>query len=359
MLGRCLTGALGQPLAPADLPVDATEWERILRLSGAHLVTPHLRWALRQQGLYAELPADVADYLDAVYTLNLERNLACESQLEQLISLLGTVGVQPVLLKGAAAIVGGLYPTDGERMISDLDILVPAGRLSDILEKLHGAGYHPMEFDRELVESGDWEALSHHYPPLVSPGLPAALELHLQPVDLAFGELLPGEEVLQDAVTLKWRGKDCLIPSAVHFLAHNVIHSFLVNTQGKLEKISLRQLFEFARASRGYPDELDWTALRQRFDDLGYGSALRQYVSLAGTFFHFQPPAAIGIGRWNRLKSQVHVARLDLDSPWIEWIMNFLAQMTGRLEHLTRKPSLTKKLLTADFYARWYNSVNR
>lgn len=359
VLCGCLTGALGRPLSACDLPVQAADWEQVLRFSGVHLVTTQLRWALHRQGQLSEVPTDVTDYLEAVYALNLERNLACESQLEQLIAMLDSVGVQPVLLKGAAAIVGGLYPTAGERMISDLDILVPAEKLSDILANMRAAGYRPVEIGRELVENGEWQALSHHYPPLVGPGLPAAVELHLQPVDLAFVDLLPGDEVFRNAVTLRWRGKDCLIPSPDHFLAHNVIHSFLVNTQSKLERVSLRQLFEFVHASHCYLEKVAWAALWKRFDDRSYGSPLRQYLSLARDCFDFEPPAAIGIGAWNRLKSRIHLARLDLDRPSIEWAMNFLGQLTVRLEHLSRKPSLARKLLKTDFYTRWYDSVRR
>jgi hypothetical protein len=81
------------PQAPA-------EWEEVLRVSSAHLATLQLRWALLEQGLFCQLPPDVADYLEAVYGLNLDRNQQCEDQLAQLIPLLNRIGVQPVLLKG-------------------------------------------------------------------------------------------------------------------------------------------------------------------------------------------------------------------------------------------------------------------
>jgi len=113
ILCRCLTGALGQPMTTSDLPASPAEWEKVLRLSSAHLVTPQLRWALREQGLFSTLPADAAEYLEAVYTLNLEKNTQCEDQLAQFIKALNCIGVRPLLLKGAAVLVGGLYPTSG------------------------------------------------------------------------------------------------------------------------------------------------------------------------------------------------------------------------------------------------------
>lgn len=127
----CLSRALVSSRACTDLPAGQSEWEGLLHLSGEHLVVPQLRWALREQGLWAALPAEVADYLDAVYTLNLERNCGCEEQLRELVTRLNGIGVVPVLLKGAAALIDGLYPTAGERMMSDLDVLVPANRLPE------------------------------------------------------------------------------------------------------------------------------------------------------------------------------------------------------------------------------------
>jgi hypothetical protein len=63
-------------------------------------VTPQLRWALREQNVFSALPVDVAEYIEAVYTLNLDKNARCEEQLAQFIPALNSVGVRPLLLKG-------------------------------------------------------------------------------------------------------------------------------------------------------------------------------------------------------------------------------------------------------------------
>jgi hypothetical protein len=91
---------LGQPLARSDLPANQSEWEKMLRASSAHLAAPQLRWALREQGLFSACPADVAEYLDAIYTLNLDRNLQCEDQLADFIRLLNSIDVAPGASQG-------------------------------------------------------------------------------------------------------------------------------------------------------------------------------------------------------------------------------------------------------------------
>ena len=61
-----------------DLPANEAEWRSVLRLSSTHLVTPLLRRAFQEHGLVSGLPPDVLEFLDAVYTLNLDCNLHYE-----------------------------------------------------------------------------------------------------------------------------------------------------------------------------------------------------------------------------------------------------------------------------------------
>jgi len=217
ILCRCLTGALGQPLAQSDLPASPVEWEKVLRLASAHLVIPQLRWALREQGLFSALPIDVTEYLEAVHTLNLEKNDHCEDQLAHLIEAMNCIGVRPVLLKGAAVLVSRLYPSSGERMITDLDVLVPSSDLHEILAKLASVGYQGIGKKGGLVKIEHPEDFSHyHYPAIYNPDWPVTVELHVHPVAPRHGRLLTTNEYFRDATPLKWRGGDCLLPALDH-----------------------------------------------------------------------------------------------------------------------------------------------
>jgi hypothetical protein len=175
--------------------------------------------------LFNDLPPDVAEFLEAIYVINLERNQECEDQLAQLIRVLNSIGVQPVLLKGFAAIVAGLYPTSGERIVTDIDILIPATRLPEILDLLAGIGYKPLDCYQDLAKEGEWEVLCHHYPPIFSPAWPVTVELHVQPVDLPFVPLLADKQVFSSAQTIKWRGW-CLPAAFFNPFRHSQHHSF-------------------------------------------------------------------------------------------------------------------------------------
>jgi hypothetical protein len=357
LLCRCLSGALGRSPSSFDLPSSDDEWAKVLRLSGQHLVTPTLRWALREQQLYSDLSAGVADYRDAVHELNQQRNQECAQQFHEVAALLEAISVQPVLLKGMAAIARGLYPSFGERMLTDLDILVPASRLPDVVETLVQAGYRTFPEHGELAGSGGWEVLCHHYPPLFRPDAPAALELHVQPVDLPFVKLLSSEDVFSAAVRSSWGASDCLVPSPTQFVAHNVIHALLVNTRGKLERVSLRQLFECALAIQKYGDAVDWCALSRRFEANSEGRALRQYLALARACFGQELPVHVQTDIWDRWRVDAYLVRGDLDNKVVEWTINLVGQTKSRAKNLCRKPKLIRKLLDFDFYARWVRSI--
>jgi Uncharacterised nucleotidyltransferase len=358
LLCQGLTGALGQELAPKDLPANEAEWRGVLRLASTHLVTPSLRRAFLEQGFVAEPPADVFEFLDAVYTLNLECNLRYEDQLAHLIRVLNNIGVRPVLLKGAAALVGGLYPTQGERMIGDIDVLIPQSKLAAAVKDLLAVGYQPVVADEELPETKDYGLKKHHYPRLYSLDWPSPVELHLHPVYVPVTQLLGSAEVVRDATPLNWRGSHCLLPSPNHFVMQNVIHAFIVDMK-KRGFLSLRQLFEFVCASRTYDKQIDWGLIQQRFDSLGYGSALRGYVMLANAYLGFQVPSELTISGWTRLRRQFYRIQLEHPSMHFLFALGRALQMLGNLirvhvRNQINNPRSVKKLFKLRYYIRLY-----
>jgi hypothetical protein len=296
-----------------DLPANEAEWQSVLRLSSRHLVAPLLRRAFQEHGLVSGLPAGVLEFLDAVYTLNLDYNLRYQDQLAHLIQILNNIGVRPVLLKGAAALVSGLYPTPGERIIGDIDVLIPPSNKpsSVVFKHLLAAGYQPVAEEEELPETED-DLKILHYPRIYSLDWPAPVELHVHPVHLPVARLLGSEEVVRDAAPLHWRGGDCLLPSPTHFVMQNVIHAFIVDVR-LYGFFSLRQLSEFVRASLTYDERIDWAVIQQRFDSLGYGSALRGYAVLANVYLGFQVPPELAISGFARLRHRFY--RTELEHP--------------------------------------------
>ena len=346
-----------------DLPANEAEWRSVLRLSSRHMVTPLLRRAFQEHGLDSGLPAGVLEFLEAVYTLNLDRNLRYQDQLAHLIQILNNIGVRPVLLKGAAALVSGLYPTPGERMIGDIDVLIPQLKLSSVVFKhLRTAGYQPAAEEEESPETDDYVLKFAHYPPIYSRDWPALVELHVHPVHPPVARLLGNEEVIRDATPINWRGGDCLLPSPTHFVMHNVIHAFVVDMRILQGYLSLRQLFEFVRASRTYGERIDWAAIQQRFVSLGYGSALRGYAVLASVYLGFQVPRELTISGFARLRLRFY--RTELEHPAMHFLFSlgrFLRVLGRRIRiragYLASNPRSMKKLFRVRYYVRLYHNA--
>lgn len=351
LLCHWLSGALGRKLTATELPANEAEWQSVLHLSGRHLVTPPLRWAAREQGLISMLPTDVREYLDAVCALNLDRNRQCEDQLIHLAQALNSIDVRPVLLKGAAALVSGLYPTSAERIIGDIDVLIPAQRLPDILDRLGIAGYQPVAGEGELPKAEDLMRQHHHYPPLQSPDWPAAVELHVHPVHLSATRLLSAAEVCREAKPVLWHGGELSLPSPTHFLMHNVIHAFVVDFRKRLF-LSLRQLFEFVHANRVYSERIDCPAIVARFDSQGYREALRGYAALANAYLGFQAPPGLTLEGWEQGRPILHRIRTDLSHPTIGFLLAIAMLMQLRARSLLKAPGKLKKLLTREFYSQ-------
>lgn len=357
LLGRCLSGALGARLTPADLPASDVEWRETVRRASAQYCAPLLRWAFEAQDLRAALPTEVAEFLDAVHVLNLEDNRRYEAQLAHLIRLLNEIDVRPLALKGAAAIIAGLYPTSGERMTCDIDLLVPSPRLPDALDLLMSHGYRPQLDRGELLDPHGLETRSHHYHPLESPDWPVRVELHVQPVILPLVRLLDAEEMTRDVSVADWRGGECLLPSSTCFILHNVIHAFLVDFVCRRRPLSMRQLFEFGHVSRRYGAQIDWRHVVDRLEARGQGDALRQYAGFAELYLRHEPPPQIVIDAASRARVEAYLRRCDQPSSLGEGLAALGHQLRNHARTLIDHPQVVARLLTTSAYARFWSRV--
>lgn len=361
-LCRCLRGALGQHVSRADLPVSEDQWARVLRISGEHLVTTSLCWALREGSeLYHELPQDVSDYLDAVYALNVERNVSCQDQLGEVAAVLNTLDIRPVLLKGAAVLAAGIYPSCGERMIGDLDILVPSERLAEVVSSMARLGYRSGIGETESVVRWDPERLSrkHHYPALVHPERPTSIELHVRPVVFHHRDLLSSEDVLDGARPISLRGADCLLPGPDAMVIHNVVHAFLFDTRDCMKRISLRQLLEFALFCQTYLDVVDWDRIEQRFASRGFRKQLIEYVVAARVCFGVELARCSGAFASHRVSPRLglDLFRLEIENRAAWWLANMCCQLIQRTKSVVREPTRIRRLSDRGFYRTLGESI--
>jgi hypothetical protein len=249
----------------------AFAWETFVQVAAETLVAPAVLDALRSKKLVAALPADVTDFFDGMATLNRQRNERLVGEAIALAAILNEVEVVPIFLKGAAHLLSGLYPDPALRFTLDLDVLVPADRLSDCVNRLRAEAY------QELLTNWDFSG-HHHYPPLGRQDSIAAVELHSEPLDAPCRRLLPATEVLRDTVAFQRGAVKLAVPSASCRMIQAVAHAQLADQAYVLGQLPVRELVDFARLHEAFAHEIDWPKVVQRFASCGFATALELHL---------------------------------------------------------------------------------
>lgn len=145
LLARTLTVALGGGPAPAQLVdrwahADAADdaWFAALTWDG---VGASIGWALDALDLREVAPPEVESQATAAFEEAREQCARLTADLSRLGAALEDAGIPAIALKGSALLAGNVAPAPGVRWMSDIDILVPEGRVDDTTWVLESLGY--------------------------------------------------------------------------------------------------------------------------------------------------------------------------------------------------------------------------
>lgn len=232
------------PLAKQSVEAEITSgnvpWEELVWVGSHHLVLPALYTAFSRKGILPLLPDDLAEHLSAVYTLNLNRNKHILEQCGELIRILNNEGIEPCFLKGAGYLLQGLYQDMGDRIMSDIDILIPAAEMRKAARVLYDNGYfHPDEFIKDDFTR------HHHMPGFEHPDYVAMVELHHSIFPESFQKVLSGDEVHSEMKKID--GFRARILSTNHQQVLNFIHDQIVDENFIYRSILIKGLYDFYR----------------------------------------------------------------------------------------------------------------
>ncbi len=142
-----------------------TKWESLLTLANRTLVTPALANALADND---QVPPDVREFLAAIASRTLDRNLAMRRQLSECCMALSNCGVLPILIKGAAFMISEPRYVNA-RLSTDLDLVLQADQKAAAIAALQAIGYEyaPSSISPDagvnLQRSSDVGGLDIHY----------------------------------------------------------------------------------------------------------------------------------------------------------------------------------------------------
>lgn len=338
-------------LEPAEVVADR-DWLAIFRLATAHLVAPSLYAALTARTQLDRIPPDVLEALAVLYQLNHQRNHRLRAVLRDTVQLLNQAGIEPILLKGAIALLPGQYPHAFARMLGDLDLGVAGTEAHRAAEVLQAAGFYPPP----NLDPAHYATGHHHLVPLFHPSGDGYVEIHRE----LFGARVPrtalSVAMLQaDARPMAWGGVRLWIPALEHRLLHNALHHQLQDQAFFSDRRSLRPLLEFARL-RLLPDvaALDWPRLFQRLDAAGAGAALRGYLLAAQRLFGQPLPDGVSLTRAARQAEARFWLRVN--HPPLNWLLEWRWRM---IWYARRLPNLPKRLMTPAWYPAKYRYLRQ
>lgn len=288
-------------------------WPPLVSLAEEHLLLPALWAGLRRHAAVDAVPAPLRRHLaervgdgsvvpvelalEDLHDANAERNRALRAQAIEVVQLLRQVGIEPVLLKGAAWLVaGGRDP--GERVLRDLDLLVSEGSVDGAVEALRVAGYLPIgpDGDATVARSIAWyRERYHHYCPLVRAGSPAPVELHWALGTGAVDVALPAARVRRDAVVAGSEPSPMLTPSLRDHVLLLLLHAQVSDFGQRRAALPLRALHDLALVLRQHEEEIPWDGVGAELAAAGLAATGARFLAGAERLLGIHPslPPAI------------------------------------------------------------------
>ena len=179
---------------------DEIEWTQFVSLCSNHLILPVIYLKFKAHKLIEHLPVELAEFLKEIYNLNLARNEQILLQIKDILKLLNANDIYPTFLKGTGNLLDGLYSDKGERIIGDIDFLVPEEDYLEAARILEEDGYvKNSTFSSDLLNP-------KHYPSLFKVGVPAVVEVHRMIVPQRYGKMF-NSEILEKKRIIKFREK--------------------------------------------------------------------------------------------------------------------------------------------------------
>jgi len=226
-----------------ELSVPAMDWEGFTGLCSNHLILPTIYLKFKSHHLISLVPDVVWAFWEEIYQLNLLRNEGILKQLDAVISLLNENEISPTILKGAGNLLEGLYSDIGERMIGDIDMLVPEKDYLRAAKILENDGYRS-----EGTVYGEIENFKH-YPRLFKDDGGVNIEIHRLLVSPPHSKWFSPEMIEKEKVTIRAQTTFYVL-SDPHKAIFNFIHCQLTHSGSAYGIVSFRDIYDLYLISK-------------------------------------------------------------------------------------------------------------
>jgi hypothetical protein len=244
---------------------DSIDWGKFVTFCSNHLILTAIYLKFKSQGIIGYLPEELSEYLKEVYDLNLARNNQILKQLQGITEILNNGNIFPVYLKGSGNLLDGLYSDIGERLMGDIDFLVSEKDFLLAAQLLQNAGYSYSPDHPAYLDAKD----RMHFPGLFKKDVPAIVEIHHMPVDLAYRGWFNSEIIDTEKRTVSTLD-GCYVLSDKHNIILNFIHGQLHHGGHSSGIISFRDLYDFNLLSKRFEPKLTLPDIQAKQKAIAY-----------------------------------------------------------------------------------------
>lgn len=224
---------------------DSINWNHFIELCSNHLILPAIYLKFQTHEILPHVPNELSIFLADIFELNKKRNEEILMQLQKILAILNTHKIYPTILKGVGNLIDDLYSDNGERILGDIDILVPEENYLLAANLMKDNGYCTFN----PIPAYENIKTMKHYPRLIHPEFPAALEIHRIPVRDNYLKWF-NTSIIDKEKTEAHTFGGCFVESDNHKIIHNFIHSQLSNRGHLSGIVSFRDLYDLYLLSK-------------------------------------------------------------------------------------------------------------
>lgn len=332
-----------------EITTGLVKWEKIVQISSGHYVFPALFIQLKQAGLLNELPPELVEYMEEFTNLNRIRNIQIMEEAAEITNLLNQHGISPIFLKGTAHLFDGLYLDVAERIISDMDFLVPEDKMVEAAEILIKNGYKPsMNYNPKN------SVVTKHFPRLINANKIAAVEIHRQIMNFPFNKSIDLNNILEEKQKLNLPN-NAFVLSDKYQIIHNILNTQINDFGYIYSKIFLRQSYDLLLLSQ----KTNPLTIAQNFGK--FFNPMNANLALANLLF--DNPGVITYKK--NLCAKYYVSRIKFNFNHVRWarFSNVILYFFVRFYFIAYLllNSITNKSVRLSVYARlsnpkWYGA---
>jgi Uncharacterised nucleotidyltransferase len=282
---------------------EPAQWDVVIPQARATGLLSSLGMLLEERGLSSHVPIEIRRHMDSVTWTHRKQVECLEYEIMWLLRAMEEAGQKLILLKGAAYIMAGLPCAPG-RIISDLDLLVPANKLTAVETTLQDYGWE--SDDEDSYDEHYYRQWMHEIPPMVHAERESVLDVHHTILPPTSDEKLDADKLFENLLEVR---PGIFVLSPMDMVLHSATHLF---HEGQFNK-GLRDLLDLDRLLRKFSagDDRFWDTLLERAIELDMTNSV--YLALRYTQLFLRTPVPEHISQSLEQKKRVFPGNTIMD----------------------------------------------